>query len=98
MSSNNGVFGSDVECTTACPGDPIHTCGNGDRLTTYYWIGTVNNWRTLANIGRYEVRLFSVFVSLQVTHWVNSSWVSKNASTIYFLMDVVRHFVQSQGK
>ena len=51
----NGVFGSDVECTAACPGDPIHTCGNGNRLNTYYWTGTVNNWRTPANIGRYEV-------------------------------------------
>lgn len=53
--NKNGVFGSEVECTTACPGDPIHTCGNGNRLNAYYWSGTVNNWRTPANIGRFEV-------------------------------------------
>jgi hypothetical protein len=55
VTSNNGVFGADSECQTTCPGDPIHICGDGNRLTTYYWNGVMNNWRTPANIGRYEV-------------------------------------------
>ncbi|KAF8196991.1 glyoxal oxidase N-terminus-domain-containing protein [Pholiota molesta] len=54
VAAGNGVFGTDAECTTACPGDPVHICGDGNRLTTYFWNGTINNWHTPANIGRYE--------------------------------------------
>ena len=80
MVSKSGVFGSDVECTTACPGDPIHTCGNGNRLNTYYWSGVVNNWRTPANIGRYEVRRpVSYLISLKVNYLMNSFSVSQIA-------------------
>lgn len=56
VTANNGVFGEESECATICPGDPSHICGGGNRLTTYYWNGVVNNWKTPANIGRYEVR------------------------------------------
>jgi hypothetical protein len=80
--SKNGVFGLEAECTTACPGDPIHTCGNGNRLNTYYWSGTVNNWRTPANIGRFEVRrLLSCHISLKVNYLINSFWVCRTVST-----------------
>lgn len=58
VKNNNGVFGAESECTTPCPGDPVHLCGDGNRLNTYFWNGpngTANNWHTPANIGRYEV-------------------------------------------
>jgi len=55
VKANGGVFGDESECSTPCPGDPLHLCGQGDRLNTYFWNGTVNNWHKPANIGRYEV-------------------------------------------
>lgn len=61
VAENDGVFAPDSECTLACPGDPIHICGDGNRLTTYYWNGTLNNWKTPTNIGRYEVRNSNIF-------------------------------------
>ena len=60
VTNNSGVFGEESECSTPCPGDPSTICGAGNRLTTYYWNGTVNNWKTPANIGRYEVRQFTI--------------------------------------
>jgi hypothetical protein len=60
VAANNGVFGAETECTTPCPGDPIHLCGGGNRLTTYYWNGSLNVWHTPTNAGRYEVSLFHV--------------------------------------
>lgn len=56
VTANNGVFGAESECATPCPGDPIHICGDGNRLTTYFWNGTMNDWKTPANTGHYEVR------------------------------------------
>ena len=56
VTNNNGVFGAESECDTPYPGDPTTICGSGNRLTTYYWNGVLNNWQTPANIGRYEVR------------------------------------------
>ncbi|KAF8882972.1 copper radical oxidase [Infundibulicybe gibba] len=46
------------ECNTPCPGDPIHLCGSGDRLSLYFWNGTMNVWHTPTNTGRYEVFTF----------------------------------------
>lgn len=72
VTSNNGVFGADSECQTTCPGDPIHICGDGNRLTTYYWNGVMNNWRTPANIGRYEFFVPGVVVPLLATLGINN--------------------------
>jgi len=57
ITARGAVYGSEAECGTPCPGDPIHVCGAGDRLTMYYWNGTMNNWHRPSNIGRYEVCL-----------------------------------------
>jgi hypothetical protein len=55
VTNNNGVFGDESECSTPCPGDSTTICGAGNRLTTYYWNGVINDWKTPNNIGRYEV-------------------------------------------
>ncbi len=47
-----------------CPGDPIHLCGDGNRLNTYFWNGPLNDWHMPANTGRYEVSFFSPTVSI----------------------------------
>ena len=59
VAANDGVFGAESECATPCPGDPIHLCGDGNRLTTYFWNGTMNNWHTPKNTGFYEVNFVS---------------------------------------
>ena len=56
VAKNNGVWAAEADCDTPCPGDPIHICGSGNRLTTYFWDGVMNEWKTPAVTGRYEVR------------------------------------------
>ena len=60
VTANGGVFGAESECATPCPGDPIHLCGDGNRLNTYYWNGTLNNWHTPENTGFYEASSFLI--------------------------------------
>ncbi|KAF9484627.1 copper radical oxidase [Pholiota conissans] len=72
VAAGNGVFGADSECTTPCPGDPVHICGDGNRLTTYFWNATMNNWHTPANIGRYEFFVPGLVVPLIATVGINN--------------------------
>ncbi|KAF4622575.1 hypothetical protein D9613_009394 [Agrocybe pediades] len=75
VKNNNGVFGAESECTTPCPGDPVHLCGDGNRLNTYFWNGpngTANNWHTPANIGRYEFFVPGLVVPLIATLGINN--------------------------
>jgi len=72
VTNNDGVFGAASECTTPCPGDPIHICGDGDRLTTYFWNGTMNNWHTPANTGFYEFFVPGLVVPLISTVGINN--------------------------
>ncbi|KAF8908562.1 copper radical oxidase with WSC domains [Gymnopilus junonius] len=72
VADNDGVFGADSECTMACPGDPIHICGDGNRLTTYFWNGTLNDWKKPANIGRYEFFVPGLVVPLLATVGINN--------------------------
>ncbi|KAF8452229.1 hypothetical protein L210DRAFT_3499268 [Boletus edulis BED1] len=59
VTSNGGTYVADSECNMACSGDPIHLCGAGNRLTTYYWNGTtpLYVWNTPENTGYYEASL-----------------------------------------
>jgi hypothetical protein len=66
VTTNNGVFGAESECATPCPGDPIHLCGNNNRLNTYYWNGPLNVWHTPTNTGRYEVSFISCTDSMSL--------------------------------
>ncbi|KDR73047.1 hypothetical protein GALMADRAFT_142740 [Galerina marginata CBS 339.88] len=72
VTNNKGVFGAETECTTPCPGDPVHLCGDGDRLSTYFWNGTLNNWKTPTNIGRYEFLIGGLVVPLISTVGINN--------------------------
>ena len=56
ITNNGGTTAAETDCTTACSGDPLHLCGGAQRLQLYLWNGTLNNWQTPANVGRYEVR------------------------------------------
>ena len=51
-----GTTAAEGDCNTACSGDSSHLCGGTQRLQLYLWNGTLNNWHTPSNIGRYEVR------------------------------------------
>ncbi|KAF7327563.1 hypothetical protein MKEN_00335300 [Mycena kentingensis (nom. inval.)] len=69
-------FAPDADCNTPCPGDPIHLCGSGDRLSYYTWTGTPQNvWQTPNNIGRYEFLVPGVVVPLISTVAVNGKVV-----------------------
>ena len=67
VTKNDGVFGDESECGIPCPGDPTTICGSGNRLTTYYWNGVMNNWHTPANIGRYEVCQRTIHIGSSLT-------------------------------
>lgn len=57
LTASGSTFGAESECSLPCPGDPIHLCGAGDRLSLYQWKGDLNVWNKPTNIGRYEVRI-----------------------------------------
>ncbi|KDR73046.1 hypothetical protein GALMADRAFT_142739 [Galerina marginata CBS 339.88] len=72
VTNNKGVFGAETECTLSCPGDPVHLCGDGNRLNTYFWNGTLNNWKKPTNIGRYEFFVPGLIVPLIATVGINN--------------------------
>ncbi|KJA18927.1 copper radical oxidase [Hypholoma sublateritium FD-334 SS-4] len=75
IAAGNGVFGADSECNEVCPGDPLHICGDGDRLTTYFWnktgVAPLTTWHSPANTGFYEVRVCRLVVPLIATVGIN---------------------------
>jgi hypothetical protein len=72
VAANGGVFGEASECATPCPGDPIHLCGDGNRLNTYFWNGPLNDWHTPENTGFYEFFVPGVVVPLIATVGLNN--------------------------
>ncbi|KAG6836636.1 hypothetical protein H0H93_005663 [Arthromyces matolae] len=70
--NNGAVFGAESECTLPCPGDPTSLCGSGGRLSYYEYNGTMNLWKTPANIGRYEFFVPGVVVPLIATLGINN--------------------------
>jgi hypothetical protein len=56
ITNNGGTTAAETDCAMPCTGDPLHLCGGPNRLQLYLWNGNLNNWKTPANIGRYEVR------------------------------------------
>ncbi|TFK38505.1 hypothetical protein BDQ12DRAFT_723345 [Crucibulum laeve] len=72
VTDNDGVFGAESECTLPCPGDPIHLCGAGNRLSYYEWNGTMDVWQNPSNIGRYEFFVPGVVVPLIATVGINN--------------------------
>lgn len=72
VAANGGVFGAESECATPCPGAPNYLCGDGNRLNTYFWNGTLNNWHTPENTGFYEFFVPGVVVPLVATVGLNN--------------------------
>ncbi|KAF9220620.1 copper radical oxidase-like protein [Gyrodon lividus] len=73
ITSNGGTYVSGSDCNTPCSGDPIHLCGGGNRLSTYYWNGApMNVWNTPTNIGRYEFLIGGLVVPLIATVGINN--------------------------
>ncbi|KAJ2932171.1 hypothetical protein H1R20_g4934, partial [Candolleomyces eurysporus] len=72
VAAENGVFVPESQCNIPCPGDPLHICGSGNRLTTYFWNGVLNNWKRPANTGRYEFFVPGVIIPLIATVGVNN--------------------------
>ncbi|KAI9462093.1 copper radical oxidase-like protein [Boletus coccyginus] len=71
--ANGGTFVADSDCNTACSGDPIHLCGGGNRLSTYYWTGTpLNVWNSPSNTGYYEFLIGGLVVPLIATVGINN--------------------------
>ncbi|KAG2002470.1 hypothetical protein CC2G_004661 [Coprinopsis cinerea AmutBmut pab1-1] len=67
-----GVFVDDDECFMPCPGDPTHVCGAGNRLTTYYWNGVMQEWKTPAVTGHYEFFMPGIVIPLITTVGINN--------------------------
>lgn len=72
ITAAGGTYVSDSQCNMACSGDPIHLCGAGNRLSTYYWNGTMNAWNTPANTGYYEFLIGGLVVPLIATVGINN--------------------------
>ncbi|KAK7452115.1 hypothetical protein VKT23_012220 [Stygiomarasmius scandens] len=83
LTSNGSTQRPDSECSAQCPGDPIHLCGGGQRLTTYKWNGTLNVWHQPQNIGRYEFFVPGLMAPLLATLGVNNkvTFLEKAAGT-----------------
>ncbi|KAH7925711.1 copper radical oxidase-like protein [Leucogyrophana mollusca] len=72
VTANGGTFAPETDCNMACSGDPIHLCGAGDRLSLYYWSGTMNEWHTPENTGYYEFLIGGLIVPLIATVGINN--------------------------
>jgi len=73
VANNGGTTVADSECNIVCSGDPLHLCGGGNLLTTYYWTGTpLYVWNTPANTGYYEFLIGGLVVPLIATVGINN--------------------------
>ncbi|KAH7906672.1 copper radical oxidase-like protein [Hygrophoropsis aurantiaca] len=72
VTNNGGVFAPETDCNMPCSGDPIHLCGAGDRLSMYYWSGSMNVWHTPGNTGYYEFLIGGLIVPLIATVGINN--------------------------
>ncbi|KAJ6479629.1 hypothetical protein C8R45DRAFT_1076519 [Mycena sanguinolenta] len=70
-------------CNLACPGDPIHLCGGGDRLQYYVWTGPTHVWHTPEITGSYEFFVPGVVVPLIATLGINNkvSFLEKSGTS-----------------
>ncbi|RPD57308.1 copper radical oxidase [Lentinus tigrinus ALCF2SS1-7] len=79
LAEHGATLVPESDCNVVCSGDPVHICGGSNRLTYYSWNGTLNDWKTPANTGRYEFFVPGVVVPLLVTLGINNkvSFVEK---------------------
>ncbi|KAH9169414.1 copper radical oxidase [Lactarius sanguifluus] len=71
ITKNGGTTAPESDCTIPCSGDSLHLCGNVWRLQLYHWNGTLNNWGTSANIGRYEYLVSGLVPPILTTVGIN---------------------------
>ncbi|KAH8989428.1 copper radical oxidase [Lactarius akahatsu] len=71
ITNNGGTTVPESNCTMACSGDSLHLCGDSWRLQLYLWSGTLNNWGTPANSGRYEYLVPGLVPPLLATVGIN---------------------------
>ncbi|KAF5353807.1 hypothetical protein D9758_010585 [Tetrapyrgos nigripes] len=85
LTTNGATLRPDSECDIECPGDPIHICGGGQRLTTYTWKGALNVWHTPQNIGRYEFFVPGLVAPLLATLGVNNkvAFLEKHGTSVF---------------
>ncbi|KAI9459290.1 glyoxal oxidase N-terminus-domain-containing protein [Boletus coccyginus] len=68
VTASGGTFVANSDCNMACSGDPIHLCGGGNRLSTYYWTGTpLNVWNTPAKTYNHQFLISGLVVPLIAT-------------------------------
>ncbi|KAF9049496.1 copper radical oxidase with WSC domains [Hymenopellis radicata] len=48
IQANGATLAPETDCSFQCSGDPIHLCGGGLRMTTYFFNGVKNVWHTPA--------------------------------------------------
>ncbi|KAH9027112.1 copper radical oxidase [Lactarius pseudohatsudake] len=83
ITNNGGTTAPESDCTMACSGDSLHLCGDAWRLQLYLWNGTLNNWGTPANIGRYEYLVPGLVPPLLATVGINGkvSFLEKSGTS-----------------
>ncbi|KAH9075011.1 copper radical oxidase [Lactarius deliciosus] len=83
ITNNGGTTAPESDCTIPCSGDSLHLCGDGWRLQLYLWNGTLNNWATPANIGRYEYLVPGLVPPLLATVGINGkvSFLEKSGTS-----------------
>ncbi|KAI0813023.1 copper radical oxidase [Xylaria sp. FL0064] len=79
---------SESDCTVACPGDPEHLCGGGNRLSYYRWTGAPLTTWTYAQgnaAGRYSFIMSAPLLPLISTVGINEKvvFVEKHGTQVY---------------
>ncbi|KAH9166987.1 copper radical oxidase [Lactarius sanguifluus] len=82
ITNNGATTAPESDCTIPCTGDSLHRCGGAWRLQLYLWSGTLNNWGTPVNTGRYEYLVPGLVPPLLATVGINGkvSFLEKSTS------------------
>lgn len=78
VNKGRDVLQPETDCNVACPGDPTHVCGGGNRLTYYQWTGdTLTSWSYAQGTaaGSYDFIMSSPIIPLISTVGVNEKVV-----------------------
>ncbi|KAH9902185.1 copper radical oxidase [Xylariomycetidae sp. FL2044] len=78
----------ETDCNVACPGDPFHLCGSGNRISYYRWTGDpLTTWSTAEGTaaGVYEFIMSAPLIPLISTVSINEKvvFVEKHGTQFY---------------
>ncbi|KAI0102622.1 copper radical oxidase [Nemania sp. FL0031] len=84
----NVTTSSETDCNIACPGDPHHLCGGGNRLSYYQWAGTpLTTWTYAQGIaaGSYDFIMSAPLLPLISVVGINEKvvFVEKHGTQVY---------------